>query len=66
MKATLSPFPFKEWDIIRQASNNQYSIVYSIDQSTEHSCTIDMKVLNISKYWLIRKIQIWALKKSFK
>lgn len=51
----------KQWDIALIQSTGQYGIVI-----TKESSTFTLKELNVSKWWLVREIQLWAIKKAFK
>ena len=66
MKTTISHnIPYKEWEVIHDEKDH-YSMVYPVESDTENSTTISLKELHLSKYWPIRKLQLWAVKKSFK
>lgn len=57
---------YREGDIVKINHSNTFGMVMHVGDSTVHSTTFDIRPLNISKYWLIRKIQLWAIKKAFK
>lgn len=47
-----------------KSRNGQHLMVSGIVETHEFYTTYEM--VELSKWWLIRKIQIWTLKKTFK
>lgn len=67
MKMLMPDNYFKLLEIVKLASTGKYSIVVSenttaLPFNTEYT----LKELNISKWWPLNKIQLWAIKKAFK
>lgn len=62
--------PFREWDITKNGLNEYGIVINAYSESAispDNSMTeYHIKKLNISKWWIIRKIQLWAIKKVFK
>lgn len=56
--------PFKKWDRITGniSLKNRQLVVESVPYGGDTYYTIAL----LSKWWLIRKIQLWAIKKAFK
>lgn len=62
--------PFRQWELIKNG-RNEYGIVINIFHSSDifpnnTETEYQIKNLSISKYWLVRKVQLWAIKLSFK
>lgn len=58
---------FIKWEVVKIESTRQYGIVVEQDATVlPFNTTFTIKTLNISKWWLIRKIQLWGIKKAFK
>lgn len=66
MKLQVSERNFKEFELIKLQGTSQYGIVYREEDNVPRGTTYTIKPLNISKYWLFRKIQLLILKYSFK
>lgn len=67
IKLLMSDNFFKRWEIVLVNSNKTWAIVTEIDvNSGPFLSTYTLKNLKISRWWLIRKVQIWAIKKAFK
>lgn len=57
---------FKMYEIVEVAHMKATGIVIAKDTfAGPFSTTYTIKKLKISKWWLIRKIQIWSIKKAF-
>lgn len=67
MKILFPDNSYREWEIIKIQSSNTYGLVYDEDRTAgPFNSTYSIKPLNISKFWLIRKIQLWAINKALK
>lgn len=67
MKIELPDNSYREWEIIKIQSSNTYGLVYDEDRTAgPFTSTYTIKPLNISRFWFIRKIQLWAINKAIK
>lgn len=60
---------YEKWDIVQAYYYDKvfYYIVMEVDKSAGPFHTrYGLWKLNISKYWPIKQIQLWALRKAFK
>lgn len=57
-----------QWDVIKIAGTGEWVMCLGEDKSTysAYSVTYNFKTLNLSKWRLIRKLQIRIIKKAFK
>ena len=62
----MSKYDLKPGAYVKSEQNGIYGIVISLHEEGLLSYTYNVRTLNISKYWVFRKIQLWILKHSFK
>lgn len=66
MQLLMSDEFFKRWEITKFESTGKHYIVIDEEKANFNSTIYLLKELNISKWWLTRRIQLWAIKKAFK
>ncbi len=62
----MSQHEWKPGELVKLNSTNGVAVILSEQSRSFLSITYTLKVLKLSNFWPIRKMQIWVIKKAFK
>lgn len=66
-KMSMSHDCLKKWDIVKTHAVNRWAVVHEVNHiSGSLISEYSLIHLNISRWWILRKIQLWAIKRAFK